>query len=88
MPEIYIVTKACHQKTSIYCTSISILIHILKFPTILGLILPNSGIASLVVGILSVTTCEKTVSDRSIVTPGKVMHQRYTLLNTDENSLF
>lgn len=35
----------------------------------ISFILPKSGIASLVVGIVSATTCEKTVNDRSIVTP-------------------
>ena len=36
------------------------------------LVLPKSGFASLVLGILSVTTCEKTVSDSSIVTPESI----------------
>jgi len=31
--------------------------------------LPSKGTASLVAGIVSATTCEKTVRDRSIVTP-------------------
>ena len=32
-------------------------------------VLPSNGIASLVAGIVSATTCENTVNDRRIVTP-------------------
>ena len=32
-------------------------------------LLPSNGIASLVAGIVSATTCENTVNDRRIVTP-------------------
>ena len=42
------------------------------------LVLPKSGFASLVLGILSVTTCEKTVSDSSIVTPESIYASKIT----------
>ena len=48
------------------------------FVVVICLVLPSNGIASLVAGIVSATTCENTVNDRRIVTP-EMTHLMYDI---------